>query len=143
MKNKISNIKSKSSKLDSLSRHSKKKSEKKKKPILAVKHRDYLSLLSSFKNKKKLRDKLIDLGEKQHVDTLTEVIRNILRGNVPLSKRQLSQLRRHRYTLRTLAQKRYSLNKKKSLLKQHGGFLGAILPMALKALTSFIPALIS
>ena len=143
MKNNLSKTKPKS-KSKPKTDPGKKRSPKEKKPnFLAAKHRDYLSLLASFKNKKNQRNKLIDLAEKEQVDSLTEVVRNILRGNIALSKRQLSQLRRHRHALRSLAQKRYSINKKKSILKQKGGLIGAILPMALKALTSIFPALIS
>lgn len=112
-----------------------------KSKFLAVKHRDFLSLLSASARNKKRRDKLIDIGNSGEISAVSECVDNILRGSVPLTKRQLIRLRRHRHALRNLALKRFSIGQKKNILKQKGGIIGAILPLALSALTSLIPSL--
>lgn len=117
------------------------KSVKKSRKILSAQHKDYLQLLASAKNKRKRRNQLIDLATKQEIDSVSECVSNILTGNVPITKRQLTNLRRHRHALRDIASKRKSLNKKKSILKQKGGLIGAVLPFALKALSSIVPSL--
>ncbi len=67
---------------------------------------------------------------------MIECIKNILNGNVPLDKAQLSQLRKYKTTLRSLANKCIAAKEKKRVLKQRGGFIATLLPIALSALGS-------
>jgi len=53
-----------------------------------------------------------------------------LRGNVPLTSKQTTKLRRNKKNLRSLATKKTSLKKKRQIL-QKGGFLAALLPPVL------------
>jgi hypothetical protein len=107
----------------------------------ALKHKEYLTLLTKIKNKKR-RNKLIDLADGGEIQAIGECILNILQGTIPLSKRQLNQLKKNRNQMRALAKRSYSIKKKKAILKQRGGFLSAILPFAVSALSSLLPGLL-
>ena len=58
---------------------------------------------------------------------------NIIKGNVPLTPKQLKLLSSKKQVVRTLAAKKISLKKKKRIV-QSGGFLGAILPAIISGL---------
>lgn len=95
----------------------------------AMQYRDYLSLLSKKSNKKR-RNLLIDYAEKGEIIALQEIVQNLLSGNIPLNNKQKGNLKKHKSLLRKIV-KKCSLRKKKSLLKQQGGFLTSLLPIAL------------
>lgn len=119
--------------------------QKKKSSLLksyAFKNRDFLSLLSKNK-KKKQRNQLIDIANGSQIKSVTECVMNLLSGNIPLSKHQLSQLKKHRKQMRELTKRQLSIKRKKQILKQKGGFLGAILPLAVSAIGSLLPGLFS
>jgi len=104
---------------------------------LALKHKEFLTLLAKTKDKKR-RNKLIDAGDNNEIRAISECIMNIIQGNVPITKSQLKQLKQHKNVLRSLSKKCYSMKRKKIILKQKGGFLPALLPMALKAIGGFL-----
>lgn len=106
----------------------------------ALKHKDYLSLLSKSKSKKR-RHLLIDLANTAEIKAIAECILNILSGNIRLKSNQKKKLKRYRSALRDVANKHYSTKQKKYILRQKGGFLPALLPLAISALTSIVPAL--
>jgi hypothetical protein len=60
------------------------------------------------------------------INCICECVKNILKGNVPLTVSQKEALRRKRKTLHQLALKKTSKRKKEKIV-QSGGFLGAIL----------------
>lgn len=112
---------------------------KRKKKPLALQHRDYLTLLSKSKNVNR-RKKLIDAGENSEIKAVAECVKNIVNGNVPLTKSQLTKLKKHRTVLRDLTKNVRTPTKSKKLLKQHGGFLNLLLPIALNALSGLFGA---
>src|SRR4051812_27341009 len=57
---------------------------------------------------------------------ITECVKNLLQGAVPLNSTQRKKLSAKKSVLRQLAQKKTSLRKKQKLI-QSGGFLGALL----------------
>jgi hypothetical protein len=68
---------------------------------------------------------------KQHCDgdfvsCITECVKNLLKGNVPLNSAQKKKLSAKKKILRQIALKKTSLGKKQKLI-QSGGFLGALL----------------
>ena len=73
--------------------------------------------------------------DREFVDCVSECAKNVIKGNVPLSSRQMTQLRRKRYDLRALSKKKTSLQAKRKIL-QKGRFLTAILPPILSVLGS-------
>ena len=108
---------------------------------LAFKHKDYLTLFSIVKNCMR-RDELVDLANTAEIRAISECIQNILQGNVPLQSQHLKQMKRYKNLLRSFAKRCYSAKKKKSLIKQKGGFIGALIPLAVSALGGIIPQII-
>ena len=98
----------------------------------------YYPLLRAINNlPEPLRRRAVLACDRSMIDCFCECAKNILKGNVPLTKRQTRALRREREGLRLLALKRTSLNKKKKIL-QKGGFLSALLTPALSILGSVV-----
>jgi len=71
------------------------------------------------------------------IHCVSECAKNVIKGNVPLTKRQMTNLRRRRYDLRALSAKKTSLRAKRKIL-QKGGFLTAFLPPILSVLGSLL-----
>lgn len=83
----------------------------------------------------------------KHCDsTLTKAIcectKNVLSGRVPLSRRYYNKLKPYAKHLRKITDKATPLTQKTRVIKQHGGFLtallGALLPMILGGITRAI-----
>ena len=83
----------------------------------------------------KVRREFIRKCDKDFIDCVSECARNLLKGNVPLTKRQMTNLRRKRQDLRALSKKKTSMRTKRKIV-QKGGFLSAPLPPVLSVLTS-------
>lgn len=81
-----------------------------------------LSRLSESEKKRWLKSNL----NKDFVHCICECAQNLLRGKVPLNKKQKSALIRRKKNLRELVRRKVSLEKKKKII-QRGGFLGALL----------------
>jgi len=75
--------------------------------------------------------------DKEFLDCISECAKNVIKGNVPLSNRQKTKLRRNRNDLRALSVKKTSLRKKRRVL-QKGGFLSALLPPVLAVLADVL-----
>jgi hypothetical protein len=103
----------------------------------AIKHQDYLTLLSKSIHNKKRRNTLIDIATKQEIGALQEAIFNLIQGSIPLTQSQLNKLKRQKTAIRKILSNSSLVAKKKILKTQGGGFLG-ILPIALGALTSIL-----
>ena len=71
------------------------------------------------------------------LDCISECAKNVLKGNVPLTARQKTKLRRSRKDLRALSAKKTALRKKRHIL-QRGGFLTALLPPILGVLANLL-----
>ena len=69
--------------------------------------------------------------DKEFLDCISECANNVIKGNVPLSNRQKTKLRRNRNDLRALSVKKTSLRKKRRIL-QKGGFLAVLADVLLK-----------
>lgn len=81
--------------------------------------------------------KLIKTCDRELLDCFCECSKNLLKGKVPLKKRQIDSLRRHKHSLKTLSLKKPSIKEKKKIL-QKGGFLGALLAPVLSFLTGIL-----
>jgi len=74
---------------------------------------------------------------REFIDCVSECAKNVIKGNVPVTDRQMTNLRRKRYDLRTLSKKKTSVKTKRKIL-QKGGFLSALLPPVLSVLGSLL-----
>ena len=84
------------------------------------------------------RKQLIQKGGKEVVNCVSECCHNILKGNVPLTEEQKTRLFKHKNKLRSVADKKVGLQKKKVII-QTGGFpLAAILAPVASVLGSLL-----
>ena len=100
-----------------------------------LKKSDFLKLFACSKTSKR-RKLLTDWAGKEELDALSEIAINALKGNIDLTPKLLSRLKKHRNHLYLLANKK-AINKRKSLIKQHGGFLPWIIPLALETASTY------
>lgn len=103
----------------------------------ALKRADYLSLLGSTKQKKK-RELLIDFATNKDILAVLEIVYNLLYGSMPLSAVQRRTLRKYQNTLRQIVSRSSSIKQKREILKQDGGFLPTLIPIALSILSSLM-----
>ena len=100
----------------------------------AIRKREYLTLLSQAQNRHKRRRALLDTADKGEILAVSEVIDNLLKGNLPLNQDHRRKLKRYKNSFRSIASKRVPLKTKRVLIQQRGGFISAILPLALSLL---------
>ena len=106
------------------------------------KRKDYLSLFANSAKKTKRRNALINLADTCEIKAIAEIVDNILKGNIPLTREQVAKLKKHKKHLRQIAKRKVATKTKKKLLKQTGGFLSTLIPVALSMLASLIPTFI-
>ena len=97
------------------------------------KHVDLLVYLSKITPRQ--QKMLIHGLDRDAVDALAELALNLIKKNVALTPGQIDKLRPYEESIYQLALRKNSVSKKKKLLRQKGGFLGA--------LVSWIPAIVS
>ena len=89
-----------------------------------------LQMLIKTKNAK-LRKAILEHADSELIRALCECAHNILRGNVKLTPREKTRLRKYQTKLRLIARKNVSVKQKRRHLQQTGGFLPALLaPLA-------------
>lgn len=98
-----------------------------------VESRDILRVLR--KARPALRKAILKEADKSIVYSIAEIADNLLIGNIPLTQKQKSQIRKHQNILRRLAERSEGWKKKKQLLNQSGG---AFLPLLLTVIASAI-----
>ncbi len=99
----------------------------------------FIKLLSKIPPQR--RSDILKHAPKELITALSEGALNVLQGNVRLSKRKLASLRRYRTQLRQLASRTVSARRKRALVLQRGGFLGALAGVLIPAITGLIGAL--
>ena len=72
------------------------------------------------------------------VAAISEIALNTLKGNVPISESQFRVLKKKQQLIKKLSSKRGSIYSKKKLVKQSGGFIGALLGIAIPLITSLL-----
>jgi len=108
-----------------------------------AKRQDFLRLLAKTRPKdRKRRNALIALADKSELAAISELVLNALKGNIPLKPKLKRVLQKEKVSLRRISDKKYPVKKKKRILKQSGGFLGALIPVALKAAASILGPLL-
>jgi len=86
----------------------------------------------------KLHKATISNCNKVLVNSISECILNVMNGNVKMAGCSTRKLRKHRVTLRKVADKRIPLSTKKRLINQRGGFLLPLLSAILPAMANLI-----
>lgn len=72
------------------------------------------------------------------IDDLLEVLYNVVLGKVDISTGKRKVLKKHKRKLLDLVNSKNKRLMRKVMHKQNGGFIGAVLPIVLSALTSLI-----
>lgn len=80
-----------------------------------------------------VRKSIIEHSSKDFVLTLVEIAKNILKGNVSLTREQHAQLRRYKRQIQQLVLVKTSLKRRKQIV-QTGGLLGALIKPILSIL---------
>jgi hypothetical protein len=103
-------------------------------------------MLPELKRISRLKDKdrknFIATCNKDLIHCICECTRNLLKGHLPLKKRHLKSLSRHKHLLRKLSLKKTALNQRKKIL-QKGGFLALLIPTLVSALSGLVGNLIT
>ena len=73
----------------------------------------------------------------EFIHCVSECAKNVIKGNVPLTKRQMTNLRRRRYDLRALSTRKTPLPAKRKIL-QKGVFFAALVPPVMSVLGSLL-----
>ena len=98
----------------------------------------YLTVLERIRRLgEKGKKEYVQKCDKEFINCVSECAKNVIKGNVPLTNRQMARLRRERNNLKALSVKKTSLTKKRRIL-QRGGFLTALLPPVLSVLTGLL-----
>ena len=92
-------------------------------PTRVIKNRKFLQALQLTENKQ--RKQLIDSASPEQINTISEIVLNLLQGNIIIKGTHKTKLNQHKRSLRALASKGVSVKKRKKILNQHGGMLGA------------------
>lgn len=72
------------------------------------------------------------------IDDLLEILLNIVRGTMKVTNSKFKVLKRHKKPLIDLVNSKNKKLMRKVIYKQRGGFIGALIPIALSALTGLI-----
>ena len=88
--------------------------------------------------KPKLRKALLSNCNKELINTISECVLNVLKGNLKLTDRQKRRLQKFSGQLRSVVGRSVPLAVKKKLINQRGRFLVPLLPAILSTLASLI-----
>jgi hypothetical protein len=92
-----------------------------------------------LKNAKlKFRKTILSNCNNELINTISEYVLNVLRGNVKLKDSQKRRLQKFRVQLRSAAGRRVALATKKKLINQRGGFLVPLLSAILPTIAGLI-----
>lgn len=105
----------------------------------AEKNKNFLELLCHSKNK--FRKTLIENASNDQIESICEIVLNILNGNIELSEKQIKKLSKKKELLRALVKSGPAKEKKK--LIQKGGFLQLLIPSIISGLATIVSSLIS
>ena len=93
--------------------------------------------------KKKLRNSIILNSDNDFILTIIECVLNIMNGNVNLNDENFKILKPYNKTLKKLIKKKISLNNKRKIIVQKGGFLQFLIPAIISAVGSIASAIIT
>lgn len=106
-----------------------------------VENKEFLLALS--KCKPKLRKSIVSNCSKESIFSIIECVLNVCNGNVEINKEVYEKLKPFNPTFKKLLNKKVSVDKKRHLIIQKGGFLGVLIPAIVTGLASIISAAIS
>ncbi len=106
------------------------------------KHSHILAKLAKTRSIRK-RESILNKAPDAVVDLISEIIHNLLKGNLKVKNSVFTRLKKQKHLLRRLGSKRTSVKSRKRHIIQNGGFVGGLLAAALPILSSLIGSVIS
>lgn len=100
------------------------------------KHIVFINELAKAKTKQQ-RQRILHFATPEQLKVIHEIAVNTCKGNVPLSKQELSKLKRHKKHIHHV----YKKPPTKKYLSQNGGFLPLLLPIIAKLAGSVLGAI--
>ena len=108
----------------------------KKEKCLGMKNIHFIQLLASYRFKPSNFKKLIEGASKNEINAISEIILNVLKGNLPCGKEK-EKLRKKASYLRFIGNYKNPCTKRKEyLVKKGNGIIGPLLSIAVPALIS-------
>ena len=86
------------------------------------------------------RKKLLNKVKDCVIDAISEIAKNCLAGNIPLSEEDFNNLKKYQNILRLIS-KNTPVEKRRNLIVQKGGFIDYLIPAALCLITVLISEL--
>ena len=104
-------------------------------------------LLQSIANSKSKYQKIcINIGDKNLIKAICDICSNILNKNIDISEVDRLKLKSYKKIIRELAQdskiSNHSIDKKKLIINQKGGFLNILIPAVVSGIASLIGSFI-
>jgi hypothetical protein len=84
------------------------------------------------------RKAVIHHADNDLIDSLCECALNMLKGHVRLNPKQKKKLSTHKHRMRKLTDKKLARKRKRNILTQNGGFIGALLTPVLTSLVNLL-----
>ena len=106
------------------------------------KHWRTLRYLCGFESPSEIKA-VLQSADKELIGTICECIQNLAKGNIPISKQKIKQLRPHQKLVGKILDKSIKFEQKKKHLVQSGGFLPLLLAPLLGVADSLIGDAIS
>ena len=108
----------------------------KKQKCLAIRNIHFIQLLASYRFKPSNFKKLIAGASKQEINAISEIILNVLKGNLPCGKEKKKLGKVVSYLRYIGDYKNPSSKRKKYLIKKGNGIIAPLLSIAVPALIS-------
>jgi len=94
------------------------------------KHYDLFKLVSSKNPNKKQREALIETLNKEQMGGITKLVKDFLNQKYTVPPKTMKQMKKDKAYIYALINSKTNINDKKQILKQKGGFLGLLAPLA-------------
>ena len=103
---------------------------------LALKHIDFIKLLTSYREKSKQFKSLIKCASTEELNAISEVVLNILRGVLPFETSKKQKFAKHAKYLRFIGnpQKNSPTKRKRALISKGRGIVAPLLSVAIPLL---------
>ena len=90
------------------------------------------------KSKPEIRKQIISGASKELIECICDWTKNVLNGNIPLSKYKRKRLSAHKCSLRRLVRKDIPIRHKKRMFNQNGGMFMTLLSSILPVVTGLL-----
>lgn len=101
-----------------------------------INHSDLLKILAN--SKLRYKKAILEKADKNFIISICDIIFNLLQGNVNLTDKEKTELKKHKSFLRKIVKKSSLKEKKKIIIQKGGGVLSIILPAVFSTIASLL-----